>query len=314
MTMAAHWTARDVPDQRDRLAIVTGANSGIGFNIARELAAHGGDVVLACRDLSRATDAAERIRAEIPAARLRVERLDLADLDSVQTFADQLDVRRVDLLVNNAGVMALPARHTTAQGFEMQFGTNHLGHFALSARLLPSLLAAPAARVVTVSSSAHRFGRIDFTDLQQERRYAPWRAYGQSKLANLLFVFELDRRARESGVELASMGAHPGFARTNLQWAGPREGGTTVKSRLLAGATYLFGQSDAMGALPVLYAATAAEATTGGYYGPTGPGGQRGYPGLASPTQAALDPQRGARLWAVSEDLTGIRFELPRPR
>src|SRR3954451_12678805 len=210
----AGWTARDVPDQGGRRVVVTGANSGIGFHAARELAAHGADVTLAVRDVARGEAASARMTGTVA-----VERLDLADLASVRAFAARFE-GPLDLLVNNAGVMAPPLRRT-ADGFELQLGTNHLGHFALTGVLLGALRARPGARVVTVSSNAHKAGRIDFDDLQGERRYRRWRAYGQSKLANLLFMFELDRRARDAGLDLVSVAAHPGYAATNLQFNAP---------------------------------------------------------------------------------------------
>src|SRR5438105_5312810 len=208
----AKWTASDIPDLGGKTAVVTGANSGLGFETAIELARHGAQVVLACRDEGRGKDALERVQTRLPDAKVELSLLDLADLASVRKFAG--DVQDVDLLINNAGVMALKERRTTADGFEMQFGTNHLGHFALTGLLLPRLLSRPEPRVVTESSGAHRIGRINFGDLQGERRYFRWLAYGQSKLANLMFVFELQRRATEAGTALGSMAAHPGYART----------------------------------------------------------------------------------------------------
>jgi NAD(P)-dependent dehydrogenase (short-subunit alcohol dehydrogenase family) len=280
------WTAQDIPDQAGRRVVVTGANSGIGFEAARELAAHGARVIVACRDLTKGAEAAARMTGDV-----ELRRLDLADLASVREFAAGVD-GPLDLLVNNAGVMA-PPRRTTADGFELQIGTNHLGHFALTGLLLGNLLAGDEPRVVTVSSGAHRIGRIDFDDLQSERRYFRWGAYGQSKLANLLFAFELQRRA---GLSLLSVAAHPGYAATNLQ------------GRSLAVFNLLVAQSAAMGALPTLYAAT-ADIPPAAYVGPGGPGELRGPPALVSASGAARDEAAAARLWEVSERLTGVAFD-----
>ncbi|MGZ4266978.1 MAG: oxidoreductase, partial [Solirubrobacteraceae bacterium] len=220
--MASKWTSADIPDQTGRLAVVTGANSGLGKSIARELSRAGATVIVAVRNTDKGDQAAADIRREVASADLSVQRLDLADLASVREFAQQFaaDHDRLDLLVNNAGIMA-PPRRLTADGFESQIGTNHLGHFALTGVLLPTLLAAPAPRVVTLSSEAHWIGKIRFDDLQFEHGYNNWRAYGQSKLANLMFCFELARRATEADTALTSVAAHPGYAATNLQFAGP---------------------------------------------------------------------------------------------
>src|SRR5205823_8094665 len=216
------WAAEQIPDQGGRVAVVTGANSGLGRIVARELARAGARVTLACRDASKGERAAAEIGSAVADARLEVAKLDLASLESVRNFAQRFGAAhdRLDLLVNNAGVMAAPYRRT-ADGFELQLGTNHLGHFALTGELLAMLRDQPGARVVTVSSNAHKAGRIDFDDLQGERRYRRWRAYSQSKLANLLFMFELDRRAKAAGLELVSVAAHPGYAATNLQLSAP---------------------------------------------------------------------------------------------
>ena len=300
------WTADDVPDQSGRLAVVTGANSGLGRIVARELARAGARVVIASRDTAKGEAAAAEIRAGVPEPQLEVEALDLASLDSVRDFARRFVARRdgLDLLVNNAGVMAAPRRRT-ADGFELQLGTNHLGHFALTGLLLGALRARPGARVVTVSSNAHKAGRIDFDDLQGERRYRRWRAYGQSKLANLLFMFELDRRARDAGLDLVSVAAHPGYAATNLQFNAP-----PLHERLVMRVSNaLVAQSAEMGALPLLYAATAPDLTGGLYIGPDGRGEARGHPVVVVPSRRALDPEAAARLWQVSEELTGVRYD-----
>ncbi len=292
------WTANDIPDQSGKTAVVTGANSGLGASIARELARAGADVVLAVRDTAKGQRVADQI-----GERARVEELDLADLSSVRAFAERFTDPAIDLLVNNAGLMA-PPRRLTADGFESQIGTNHLGHFALTGRLLAKLLAADAARVVTQSSGAHRFGRINFDNLQGERRYNNWLAYGQSKLANLLFAFELARRA--SGTALVSVAAHPGYAATNLQFAGPahlyERASMAVMNRVIA-------QDADMGALPALYAATMPDVAGGSYWGPDGLAEMRGYPHQVTAAGRAYDEEAGRRLWEVSEELTGVRFE-----
>ncbi len=291
------WDTTDIPEQAGRRVIVTGANSGIGFHAARELAQHGAKVTLAVRDVRKGEEAARRIPGET-----EVRRLDLADLDSVRAFAEGWD-GPLDLLVNNAGIMAPPYR-TTAQGFESQLGTNHLGHFALTGLLLSRLLETGVPRVVTVSSGAHRMGKIRFDDLQSEQGYKPWRAYGQSKLANLLFCFELQRRADNAGSTLISVAAHPGYAATNLQ--------TGTSSRLqdlvMGVLNKVVAQSAEAGALPTLMAAT-AELPGAAYIGPNGPGEARGRPHLVGASDAATDVQTAAQLWTVSEELTGVSFD-----
>ncbi len=295
----------EIPDQHNRIAVITGANSGIGLEAARRLAGAGAHVVLACRDTAKGDSAASSIRHSAPGATLDVEALDLASLDSVRSFAERYEHARLDLLINNAGVMASP-HGKTADGFELQLGTNHLGHFALTGLLLARLLATPGARVVTVSSTAHKFGRIDFDDLQSERSYRRWPAYGQSKLANLLFALELDRRLRTAGADLLSVAAHPGYAATNLQFAVTpsriERFGSVILNRIYA-------QSAERGARPTLYAAT-AELPGGSFVGPDGFQEMRGEPTLVKPTRAARDPETARRLWDVSEELTGVRFAL----
>jgi len=296
------WTPADIPDQSGRRAVVTGANSGLGLIAARELARKGAAVVLACRDQAKGAAALAQVRAAAPGAQAELARLDLGSLDSVRTFA-ATQAPPLDLLLNNAGVMA-PPRGETADGFELQLGTNHLGHFALTGLLLGALKAAPSARVVTISSNAHQLGRIDFDDLQSRRRYGRWRAYNQSKLANLLFVLELDRRARAAGLPLASVGAHPGYSATNLQFAAPPFADRLVMrvlNRLLA-------QSGEDGTLPLLYAATMPGLPGGSYVGPDGRGGWRGKPQLVGTSRRAQDRDTARRLWEVSESLTGVSY------
>ena len=310
----AKWTAADLPDQSGRIAVVTGANSGLGFFTTRELARGGARVVAGARDVARGEEAAARIRESRPEAQIEVERLDLADLGSIRAFAERFADRHdgLDLLVNNAGVMALP-RRLTADGFEIHIGTNHLGHFALTALLLQRLLARPDPRVVTVSSEAHRVGRINFDDLHGERRYSRWLAYGQSKLANLLFAYELQRRAAAAGVPLKSVAAHPGYAATNLQSGASRAGGglvTAIEGRFMALGNRLLAQTDEMGALPILYAATVPDLPGGSYVGPDGLFEQRGYPKLVDSSRSSKDSSIAHRLWEVSEELTGVAPEL----
>src|SRR5579884_3704747 len=303
------WTAADIPSQAGRLAIVTGANSGLGLVTARELARAGAEVVVACRNLGKGEAAAGAIRSDVPAAKVTVGELDLANLESVSAFAERFASEHdsLDLLINNAGVMA-PPRQVTVDGFESQFGTNHLGHFALTGRLLPALVAAgEGARVVTLSSGAHRLGWMRFDDLQGERHYNNWLAYGQSKLSNLLFCFELQRRATAAGVALRSMAAHPGYSATNLQFAGPRP----WEAALMRLTNALVAQSAEMGALPTLYAACGPDLPGGSFVGPDGFAEQRGYPHLVTAVRRAYDEGAWRRLWAISEELTGVSYDFP---
>ncbi len=306
----SQWTADDLPDLSGRTIVITGANSGIGYEAAVQFARKRAAVVIACRNLDKGRAAADRIEALARGAAVEVAELDLANLKSVRAFAERFRAahRELHVLVNNAGVMALPYR-PTADGFEMQFGTNHLGHFALTGWLLDPLLASGGARVVTVSSTAHRFGSIRFDDLQWERGYGKWRAYGQSKLANLLFAFELQRRADAAGAKLASVGCHPGYAATELQAAGPRMEGSSMLESLFAFSNRLFAQSAAMGALPTLYAAAAPDVRGGDYIGPDGLAENWGYPRKVKPSARSRDPELAKRLWEVSERLTGVRYD-----
>jgi NAD(P)-dependent dehydrogenase (short-subunit alcohol dehydrogenase family) len=289
------WTARDLPTLAGRTFVVTGATSGLGLVTARELARAGARVVLAVRDTAKGEQAASAIPGTV-----EVRRLDLADLASVRAFAGAWD-ERLDVLVNNAGVMAVPERRTK-DGFELQIGTNHLGHFALTNLLLPSI----ADRVVTVSSTAHRFGRIGLDDLNWERRrYSRWRAYGQSKLANLLFTLELQRRLAEAGSPVRAYAAHPGYANTNLQG----HTSSALQHGLMAVTNRFFAQSAEMGALPTLFAAT-QDLPGASFVGPGGFQEQRGYPALARRTARALDAETARRLWELSERLTGTTFSV----
>jgi NAD(P)-dependent dehydrogenase (short-subunit alcohol dehydrogenase family) len=310
--VASRWTADDIPDQSGRNALVTGANSGLGLRVAQALAGANANVTLACRDAQRGSKALDEVAAVGGAGEIELQELDLADLGSVRSAAASVRASRrpLDLLVNNAGVMA-PPRRETADGFELQFGTNHLGHFALTGLLLECLLAAPAPRVVTMSSIAHRAGKIEFDDLDWEHGYSRWPAYGRSKLANLLFTFELARRARSANSRLSALAAHPGYSGTNLQSSGPGMGlpGLGAAVKLVASATNaVLAQSDRQGALPALYAATSPDAENGDYIGPNGPGEWRGSPDQVGSSRRANDISTAERLWAVSEERTGVRF------
>ena len=310
------WTADSIPPLTGRRAVVTGANSGLGLHTAFELARHGADVTMAVRDEARGEQAHHRLstalRSTGGAGAVHLATLDLADLASVAAFAEDEGGDPLDVLVNNAGVMAIPRRET-ADGFEMQLGTNHLGHAALTLRLLPALAragaAGPVSRVVTVSSGLHRRGRIDFDDLMGERSYKPWTAYRQSKLANLLFMAELERRLEAAGLPVASYGAHPGYADTNLQSVGPKMSGSSVGELLTSIGNRLFAQPATQGALPSLYAATVAGLPPGSFVGPDGPFEQRGYPRVVGRSKAAQDTATAARLWDVTEHLVGLRFD-----
>jgi NAD(P)-dependent dehydrogenase (short-subunit alcohol dehydrogenase family) len=303
------WNATDLPDLSGKTIIVTGGNSGIGFGAASEFARKGAQVVLACRNMEKAQSAAVQITNAHPQAAVEALELDLADLKSVRNFAKGFHAnhRRLHVLCNNAGVMALPYRRT-ADGFEMQFGTNHLGHFALTGLLLDLVTGTAGARVVTASSGAHRMGYMRFDDLHGERGYWEWSAYGQSKLANLLFAFELQRKADRAGARLTSVACHPGYAATNLQGAGPRMRGFWITEWAMGFANLMFAQSAAMGALPTLYAAAAPEVEGGDYIGPDGLGELSGHPVKVSCSSAARDPASAARLWELSEELTGVRY------
>ncbi|MFR9772815.1 SDR family NAD(P)-dependent oxidoreductase [Nocardia sp. SC052] len=302
--MANRWTEQDIPAQKGRLAVVTGANSGLGFETARALAAHGASVVLAVRDVDKGKHAADRIAGAVPGADTTIQQLDLTSLASVRTAAEQLKSAHatIDLLINNAGVM-YPPRQTTSDGFELQFGTNHLGHFALTGLLLDRMLPVPGSRVVTVSSVGHRIrARIDFDDLQGERSYNRVAAYGRSKLANLMFTYELQRRLSGNGKTIA-VAAHPGAANTDLMRNMP-----TALRALVPVIAPIVTQSPAMGALPVLRAATDPGVLGGQYYGPGGFLETRGYPKIVESSARSHDMAIQQRLWTVSEELTGVTF------
>ena len=302
----ANWTEADAPALGGRIYVVTGANSGIGYEVTRMLADKGAMVVMACRSQARADAALARLKAKVPAALAEVMRLDLADLASVREFATAFESKhaRLDGLINNAGLMALP-RQTTAQGFEMQFGVNHLGHFALTARLWPRLTGTPASRIVNVSSEVHRSGRIDFGDLMGERRYSRWGAYMQSKLANILFTRKLQQKLSSLGADGAAMACHPGYTATELQGRSDNAFENFFFKQLT---NRVVAQSPAMGALPTLRAAVDRSLAGGSYVGPKGLFGARGYPVVVKPSAAARVDADADRLWTVSESLTAESF------
>ena len=320
--MKSKWSYEDIPDQTGRVALVTGANSGLGYHTARGLAAKGALVLVACRSLNRGEQAVSSLRAQFPHAQMSVVELDLADLASVERCAETVRKRceRLDILVNNAGLSTF-TRRQTAQGFELQFGVNHLGHFALTGRLLPLLIGTPSSRVVNVSSLAHRNARLDFDDLQHENGFSGFGgfdAYSQSKLANLLFTFELQRRLARRNVSTISVAAHPGLSGTNLLSKDKVRAETQrfaatiaiLMARLLIPA---LGQSAGQGALPQLYAATAPDVNGNDYFGPGGWQEARGYPKRIRARDHAYDEEAARRLWQVSEELIGETFPLPAP-
>lgn len=308
------WTESDIPDLSGKTFVVTGANSGIGYEAARALAAKHGSVVLACRSLEKGQTALDAIRKVAPDARLELGRLDLGDLESVRAFAEKFsrEHRRLDVLVNNAGIMAIP-RRTTRDGFEMQIGTNHLGHFALTGLLLTRLVESAPARVVTVSSMAHTMGKfraLDAEDLRLEQGYAKWGAYGRSKLANLLFAYELERRLEARFPEVISVACHPGYAATNLQAVGPEMSGSALGKTFMAVGNSLFAQSAASGALPTLYAATATDVRGGDFVGPGGMFHIAGEPKKQRSNRLSHDLDAARKLWATSAKLTQVDYAL----
>ncbi|MDQ2843346.1 MAG: oxidoreductase [Acidobacteriota bacterium] len=309
--MKTEWTANDIPTQVGRRVLITGANSGIGWEAALELARRGAEIILPARSEAKAGAAIARIRSQVPKAKLVPEILDLADLRSVHAFASRVVARypgrSLDLLINNAGVMAIPKRELTVDGYERQFATNYLGPFALTALLFWSIKPQPGSRIVTVSSTASKFGKIDFGNLQSERRYNPlWQAYSQSKLADSIFALELQRRLTAIGSPILSTAAHPGYATTNLQVTGPGEGSWMMR----VSAFLMRPQDAAHGALPTLFAATAPEAQPGGYYGPDGFQELKGHPAPAKIASKAKDLSVSKKLWSESERLTSVRFDL----
>jgi NAD(P)-dependent dehydrogenase (short-subunit alcohol dehydrogenase family) len=314
--MSKLWKAADIPSLAGKRILITGANSGIGYHAALKLARKGAEVLLACRDRQRGEAALSRLHADSPGASAEVVLLDLASLASVRSFAEKelAQHRPLDILINNAGVMAPPKRLETVDGFELQFGTNVLGHFALTALLMPALEQAATAsaerpRVVTLASIAHKRGQLNFDDLQSVRSYSPMRAYQQSKLADLMFAFELDRRLRAAHSRVLSVAAHPGVANTNLFQVGDHSAAEKTIRNLVGHAIGIVLNTDAEGALPTLYAATATDVEDGGYYGPQGFQEMRGEEvDRAKIAPQAKDTAAAARLWQVCENLTGIKF------
>ncbi len=305
------WTTADIPKLTDKTVLVTGANSGLGYEVTLALAAKGAHVVMACRSLDKGEQAAMLVYKQHPNASLAIMELDLASLASVRRFAHvfQQQYPTLDILCNNAGLMAIP-RRTTADGFEMQLGTNHLGHFALTGLLLAPLLQTPGARVVTVSSGLHERGTINFADLMGQQSYDKWTAYSQSKLANLLFAYELQRRFVATGVDAKSIGAHPGYSATNLQGVGPTMEGSWPARIGMMLANRLIAQSAAQGALNLLYAAVAPDVNGCDYIGPTGFQGMRGAPGKVRSNPESYNEAVAAKLWAISVEQTGVTYEL----
>ena len=308
--MSEQWTTADMPDLTGKKVIVTGANSGVGYEAARAFAIKGAHVVFASRSQERAEAAVAKLRQQSPDVAVEIILLDLADLAAVHEFALSYNAHhdRLDILVNNAGIMAIPYRQT-ADGFEMQFGTNHLGHFALTGLLLEPILATEGARVVTVSSMLHRAGKINLDDLQGQQGYNKRAAYSQSKLANLLFAYELQRKLARAQQSAISVGAHPGYSATNLQHVGPNMEDSAVQRAMMSMSNTLFAQSSEMGALPTLYAATAPDVNGCDYIGPGGFMNMRGYPVKELSSEASYDEVAARRLWAVSEEMTGVRYE-----
>ncbi|RKT13602.1 NAD(P)-dependent dehydrogenase (short-subunit alcohol dehydrogenase family) [Paraburkholderia sp. RAU2J] len=314
--MHTRWTTDDIAPQTGKRVLITGANSGIGYHAALTLVRKGAQVILACRDKRRAEKALARLKAEVPGARAELAILDLASVASIRSFAHKelAEQRRIDILVSNAGVMAPPKRLETADGFELQFGTNMLGHYALTALLMPALELAAAEsperpRIVTIASIAHKQGRIDFDDLQSEKHYSPMQSYRQSKLANLMFAFELDRRLRATNSRVMSVAAHPGVANTNLFRSGERSALSRAARGLAGRVIGIALNSESAGALPTLYATTSPHVDGGGYYGPQGFLEARGRRiGEASVATQATDELTAQRLWQVCESLTQIRF------
>ena len=309
--MSTQWTVADIPPQQGRRIVVTGASSGLGLETSVALATAGAEVIMACRNPDRAGTALDQVQQRAPGGKAELMTLDLADLASVRAFAADCARRfeRIDVLCNNAGVMALPLQRTK-DGFEMQMGTNHLGHFALTGLMLDQLKATAGARVVSVASNAHKWGmRLDADDLGFERqRYNKWDAYGRSKMANLMFHFELDRRLRAAGLDVRSACAHPGYAATNLMFVGPAQQNSRVGRLLMQFGNALLSQDQAMGALPQLYAITMPDVESGDYFGPDGWQQLKGHPRRVGCLRIARDPERNRLLWEASERLTGVRY------
>ena len=308
------WGSADIGDQTGRVALVTGANSGIGYETARALAEHGAHVILACRDEEKARRARDKMESELERSSLELVHLDLADLVSVRLAADRVlsGHARLDLLINNAGVMGTPYRQT-ADGFELQMATNHLGHFALTGLLLDRIVTTERSRIVTVSSHMHRMGRLRPDDVAGAAFHSTWVSYGTSKLANLLFTAELSRRLDASGLRTAALAAHPGWTRSNLAGSGAALGTSRVRRKVARTVGTFLGQSATGGALPVLCAATSGSVLPGQYIGPANVGGLYGPPRVVQPSRRARDQRSAADLWTASEDLTGVHFSVGAP-
>jgi NAD(P)-dependent dehydrogenase (short-subunit alcohol dehydrogenase family) len=303
-----HWTTDEIPDQSGKVCLITGANSGIGFYAAKALAEAGSHVVMACRNQSKANEARERILRDFPTASLDLVSLDLADLSSIRACAEGLNkqLKRLDLLINNAGIMAIP-RTETRDGFEMQLGTNHLGHYALTALLIDKLIETPKSRIVSVSSGAHKPGRINFADLHGKKRYRKWGAYCQSKLANLLFCYELGRYLKRRNASTISVACHPGYANTNLQMVGPQQEKSWFALKVMTLGNRIVAQPAHAGAWPTLYAAT-APVKSGDYIGPSGLFEMTGPPVIVKSSRRSHNEADGEKLWAISEEETGVLF------
>jgi NAD(P)-dependent dehydrogenase (short-subunit alcohol dehydrogenase family) len=306
-----NWSADDIPDLEGKTVVITGANSGLGFEASKMFAENNAEVIMACRSIKRGKDAKEDIEEKIEEPNLEVKKLDLADLESVKNFAEEFKANheQLDILCNNAGVMAIP-REETEDGFEKQFGVNHLGHFALTSKLFPALESAENARIVTQSSGLHKKGEIDFDDLMHKEEYNPQQVYSDSKLANLLFAYELDRKIRREGLDIKSVGCHPGYAATSLQTRGAEKSGNKIKKFAMKAMNKVVAQSAHTGALPMMYAAVGKDIEGGDYTGPGGLMNMRGLPEKQESSEASYETSTAEKLWAVSEELTGIDFEL----
>lgn len=304
------WTANHIPDLTGKIIIITGANSGLGYESSLALARKGATVIMACRSRNKAEQARDEVLKQVPQATLVLMDLDLASIDSIKSFAASFDATydRLDILLNNAGLMAIPEQRTK-DGFEMQLGVNHFGHFALTGLLFPKLIQTEGSRIVNVSSMAHTMGSFDFNDLNWEQDYSKWPAYGRSKLANLLFTHELVRRIEAHGLAVKVLSAHPGWAATQLQGKGPQQEGSRVMGFMMRVANSLIAQGQDMGALPQLFAATAPDVEQGGFYGPDGFQAMRGYPELQQPQEGKVKPDEAKTLFDRSEELTGITFD-----
>ncbi len=303
------WSFENIPSCDGKVAIVTGANSGLGYYTAMGLAENGGEVVMACRNMEKGKKAKAALLKKNPGSNLKLMQLDLSDLISVRNFAEAFtsQFNRLDLLVNNAGLMAIPKRKTT-DGFEMQFGVNHLGHFALTGLLFDILKSTGGSRVVNVTSMAHNIGKIRFDDINWDKNYNRWKAYGMSKLANILFTFELADRVLANGIDMKVLVAHPGHADSSLIEKGPEMSGRNFLVKAVRFLNRLVAQSTEMGSLPILYAATAPEAVHRAYYGPRGFAGARGYPGRTYPNRKKISKDLQQELWQISEKMTGVQF------